>query len=112
MSRLLLLFALFGLTSVLLAEPVRIRGSNGRVIPFDGIREAVDQGNGCELKKAVTRWPFPGPSLIWNRSSRITPSIHQAYVKAPLGEATVLEQGSYERAVVSRVITSSSIVSL
>ncbi|MDA7922169.1 alpha/beta hydrolase-fold protein [Verrucomicrobiales bacterium] len=104
MKRFLFFSALLCFTSILVAEPVQIKGSNGRVIPFDGIREAVPQGLWLRVKEGGDEVAIPWSKFDLESLKTAHPVIHEAYVKAQAGESTVLELGSYERVVVTFAI--------
>lgn len=104
MKRLLLFSVSLGFASLLVAEPVQITGSNGRVIPFDGIREAVPQGLWLRVKEGGDEVAVPWSKLDLEALKSEHPVIHEAYQKAEVGESTVLELGSYERVVVNLAI--------
>ena len=82
------------------AEPIRLTGINGKVIAFDGIREAVPKGLWLKLtpdsKETAVPWAkFDIPAL---KSAQ--PKIYAAWEAGQKGESTLLELGSYERSVV------------
>lgn len=97
MKTLSLLFLVIGFHSLLAAEPIQIKGSNGRVIPFDGIREAVQQGLWLRVQEGGDEIAIAWTKLDLDALKLDHPEIHAAYLKAQTGESTLLELGSYER---------------
>ena len=96
---LLLLF--FSSPITVLAEPVEIKGANGRVIAFDGIREAVPKGLWLRLKAGGEEMAVPWDKLDLASLKADHPKIHAAWQAAQQGKSTMLELGSYERASVN-----------
>jgi len=106
MKPLSLFFLVIGFHGLLAAEPVQIQGSNGRVIPFDGIREAVPQGLWLRVQEGGEEVAVAWSKLDIESLKVDHPKIHEAYLNAQAGESTLLELGSYERATVSFEIDS------
>ncbi|MEM7603254.1 MAG: hypothetical protein AAF357_17815, partial [Verrucomicrobiota bacterium] len=101
MKTYLLVALVAGLHSVLIAEPIEIKGSNGRIIPFDGIREAVPQGLWLRVREGGEEVAVTWSKLDLDALESDHPEIHAAYLKSQSGESTLLELGSYERPLIN-----------
>lgn len=100
------LVCLSGLIGFCFAEPIQIKGSNGKVIPFDGIREAVPQGLWLRVTADGEEMAVPWSKIDTASLEAEHPTIHDAWLAAQQGESTLLELGSYERKAVDLLIDS------
>ncbi|MEM6278051.1 MAG: PHB depolymerase family esterase [Verrucomicrobiota bacterium] len=92
------------LLSAASAESISLTGANGRTITVAGIREAVPQGLWLRVQTDGEEI-----AVAWNKLDLAAletdhPDIHAAWKASQNGSSTLLELGSYERAMQSMVI--------
>lgn len=96
-GKVLALFTFLALAGNLLAEPIPIRGANGKTIPFAGVKEALPGGLVLQIQPGGEDTAVPWDKFDLEALKTDHPQIHAAYLKAQAGESTVLELGSYNR---------------
>lgn len=98
-GQLLLFLVLAVLVSIGNAGPIELTGANGRTIAVDGVREAVPQGLWLRVQPGAEAVAVAWSKLDTEALKSDHPEIYAAWKAAQRGESTLLELGSYERAV-------------